>query len=99
MHDCTSKYFLQLILELGPYIEELSKTGGAIKEFVNPKYFSCPYFWSYDIVCISFGGKVLLVSSSIVSKITHGKFYFILFTFFSKGNISLIYEIRGSPNY
>ncbi|XP_017981700.1 PREDICTED: UDP-sugar pyrophosphorylase isoform X3 [Theobroma cacao] len=28
----------QLILELGPYIEELSKTGGAIKEFVNPKY-------------------------------------------------------------
>ena len=41
---CTSKYFLQLILELGPYIDELSKTGGAIKEFVNPKYFSCPYF-------------------------------------------------------
>ncbi|KAK7282682.1 hypothetical protein RIF29_11654 [Crotalaria pallida] len=28
----------QLILELGPYIEELSKTGGAIQEFVNPKY-------------------------------------------------------------
>uniref|UniRef100_A0A2P2K6F1 UTP-monosaccharide-1-phosphate uridylyltransferase n=2 Tax=Rhizophora mucronata TaxID=61149 RepID=A0A2P2K6F1_RHIMU len=28
----------QLILELGPYIEELKKTGGAIKEFVNPKY-------------------------------------------------------------
>ncbi|KAL9261327.1 UDP-sugar pyrophosphorylase-like protein [Drosera capensis] len=28
----------QLILELGPYIEELNKTGGAIKEFVNPKY-------------------------------------------------------------
>ena len=28
----------QLILELGPYIEELSRTGGAIKEFVNPKY-------------------------------------------------------------
>ncbi|KAE8735110.1 UDP-sugar pyrophosphorylase [Hibiscus syriacus] len=28
----------QLILELGPYIEELTKTGGAIKEFVNPKY-------------------------------------------------------------
>lgn len=28
----------QLILELGSYIEELSKTGGAIKEFVNPKY-------------------------------------------------------------
>ncbi|XAR49596.1 UTP-monosaccharide-1-phosphate uridylyltransferase [Bertholletia excelsa] len=28
----------QLILELGPYIEELQKTGGAIKEFVNPKY-------------------------------------------------------------
>lgn len=27
----------QLILELGSYIEELSKTGGAIKEFVNPK--------------------------------------------------------------
>lgn len=29
--------FKQLILELGPYIEELSKTGGAIQEFVNPK--------------------------------------------------------------
>ncbi|XP_059631736.1 UDP-sugar pyrophosphorylase-like [Cornus florida] len=28
----------QLILELGPYIEELTKTRGAIKEFVNPKY-------------------------------------------------------------
>ncbi|KAK1409953.1 hypothetical protein QVD17_36484 [Tagetes erecta] len=28
----------QLIIELGPYIDELSKTGGAIKEFVNPKY-------------------------------------------------------------
>ncbi|KAF5735479.1 UDP-sugar pyrophosphorylase [Tripterygium wilfordii] len=28
----------QLILELGPYLEELKKTGGAIKEFVNPKY-------------------------------------------------------------
>lgn len=28
----------QLILELGPYIEELTKTGGAIQEFVNPKY-------------------------------------------------------------
>lgn len=28
---------LQLILELGPYIDELSKTGGAIKEFINPK--------------------------------------------------------------
>uniref|UniRef100_A0A1J3GFT1 UTP-monosaccharide-1-phosphate uridylyltransferase n=1 Tax=Noccaea caerulescens TaxID=107243 RepID=A0A1J3GFT1_NOCCA len=28
----------QLILELGPYKEELQKTGGAIKEFVNPKY-------------------------------------------------------------
>ncbi|KAG5067506.1 hypothetical protein GLYMA_04G245100v4 [Glycine max] len=28
----------QLILELGHYIEELSKTGGAIQEFVNPKY-------------------------------------------------------------
>ncbi|VFR00245.1 unnamed protein product [Cuscuta campestris] len=28
----------QLIIELGPYIEELTKTGGAIKEFVNPKY-------------------------------------------------------------
>ncbi|GKA85778.1 UDP-sugar pyrophosphorylase [Tanacetum coccineum] len=27
----------QLILELGPYIDELSKTGGAIKEFINPK--------------------------------------------------------------
>ncbi|KAM7507796.1 hypothetical protein LguiA_018249 [Lonicera macranthoides] len=28
----------QLILELDPYIEELTKTRGAIKEFVNPKY-------------------------------------------------------------
>ncbi|KAI3716552.1 hypothetical protein L1987_67507 [Smallanthus sonchifolius] len=28
----------QLILELDPYIDELSKTGGTIKEFVNPKY-------------------------------------------------------------
>ncbi|CAH9075614.1 unnamed protein product [Cuscuta epithymum] len=28
----------QLIIELGPYLEELTKTGGAIKEFVNPKY-------------------------------------------------------------
>ncbi|KAF7829793.1 UDP-sugar pyrophosphorylase-like [Senna tora] len=28
----------QLILELGSYIEELTKTGGAITEFVNPKY-------------------------------------------------------------
>ncbi|CAI0393300.1 unnamed protein product [Linum tenue] len=28
----------QLIMELGPYFEELKKTGGAIKEFVNPKY-------------------------------------------------------------
>ncbi|XP_031281582.1 UDP-sugar pyrophosphorylase-like [Pistacia vera] len=28
----------QLILELGPYLEELKNTGGAIKEFVNPKY-------------------------------------------------------------
>jgi UDP-sugar pyrophosphorylase len=28
----------QLILELGPYKDELQKTGGAIKEFVNPKY-------------------------------------------------------------
>ncbi|GAB4844122.1 hypothetical protein Ancab_037429 [Ancistrocladus abbreviatus] len=28
----------QLILELEPYIAELNKTGGAIKEFVNPKY-------------------------------------------------------------
>ncbi|KAK7861214.1 udp-sugar pyrophosphorylase 1 [Quercus suber] len=28
----------QLIFELGPYIDELTKTGGAIKEFVNPKY-------------------------------------------------------------
>ncbi|GLT77929.1 hypothetical protein SLA2020_494830 [Shorea laevis] len=28
----------QLILELDPYIGELNKTGGAIKEFVNPKY-------------------------------------------------------------
>lgn len=29
--------FLQLILELEPYFEELSKTQGAISEFVNPK--------------------------------------------------------------
>ncbi|CAA2981760.1 UDP-sugar pyrophosphorylase [Olea europaea subsp. europaea] len=28
----------QLIFEIGPYLEELTKTGGAIKEFVNPKY-------------------------------------------------------------
>ncbi|KAG0485257.1 hypothetical protein HPP92_009336 [Vanilla planifolia] len=28
----------QLILEIGPYMEELSKTHGAIAEFVNPKY-------------------------------------------------------------
>nr|GEW74623.1 UDP-sugar pyrophosphorylase [Tanacetum cinerariifolium] len=28
----------QLILELGSYIDELTKTGGVIKEFVNPKY-------------------------------------------------------------
>ncbi|KAK3009035.1 hypothetical protein RJ639_014619 [Escallonia herrerae] len=28
----------QLIIEIGPYIEELTKTRGAIKEFVNPKY-------------------------------------------------------------
>ncbi|KAL8059563.1 hypothetical protein ABFX02_03G095900 [Erythranthe guttata] len=28
----------QLIFEIGPYLEELSKTGGSIKEFVNPKY-------------------------------------------------------------
>ncbi|KAB2061739.1 hypothetical protein ERO13_A10G100400v2 [Gossypium hirsutum] len=28
----------QLILELDPYIKELTKTGGAVKEFVNPKY-------------------------------------------------------------
>ena len=27
----------QLILELDAYIEELKKTGGGIKEFVNPK--------------------------------------------------------------
>ncbi|KAF3661124.1 UDP-sugar pyrophosphorylase [Capsicum annuum] len=27
----------QLIFEIGPYLEELTKTGGAIKEFVNPK--------------------------------------------------------------
>ncbi|KAG8496973.1 hypothetical protein CXB51_008200 [Gossypium anomalum] len=42
--DCETGYspfpgnINQLILELGPYIEELTKTGGAIKEFVNPKY-------------------------------------------------------------
>ncbi|KAI3740430.1 hypothetical protein L2E82_30859 [Cichorium intybus] len=28
----------QLILEIGPYMDELSKTGGAIKEFVNPNF-------------------------------------------------------------
>ncbi|BAF20396.1 uDP-sugar pyrophosphorylase [Oryza sativa Japonica Group] len=28
----------QLILEIGPYMEELQKTHGAISEFVNPKY-------------------------------------------------------------
>ncbi|XP_073021142.1 UDP-sugar pyrophosphorylase-like isoform X2 [Primulina eburnea] len=28
----------QLIIEIAPYLDELSKTGGAIKEFVNPKY-------------------------------------------------------------
>ncbi|CAN1234596.1 UDP-sugar pyrophosphorylase [Linum perenne] len=28
----------QLIVEVGPYLKELKKTGGAIKEFVNPKY-------------------------------------------------------------
>lgn len=33
----SSNFHMQLILELGPYIEELTKTGGAIKEFVNPK--------------------------------------------------------------
>ena len=73
----TSKYFLQLILELGSYIEELSKTGGAIKEFVNPKYFSCPCFWNYVIVCISFSGKLLLVFLSIVSEITYWIYLFI----------------------
>ena len=35
--DLFVSYFCQLILELGPYIDELTKTGGAIKEFVNPK--------------------------------------------------------------
>lgn len=30
-------FIMQLIFEIGPYLEELSKTGGAIKEFVNPK--------------------------------------------------------------
>lgn len=28
----------QLIIKLGPYMEELARTNGAIKEFVNPKY-------------------------------------------------------------
>ncbi|XP_027093022.1 UDP-sugar pyrophosphorylase [Coffea arabica] len=28
----------QLIFELGPYMEELTRTKGSIKEFVNPKY-------------------------------------------------------------
>lgn len=28
----------QLIFEIGAYLEELQKTGGSIKEFVNPKY-------------------------------------------------------------
>ncbi|KAI3679435.1 hypothetical protein L2E82_51346 [Cichorium intybus] len=42
--NCETGYSLypgninQLILEIGPYMDELSKTGGAIKEFVNPKY-------------------------------------------------------------
>lgn len=31
-------YFaMQLIFEIGPYLEELTRTGGAISEFVNPK--------------------------------------------------------------
>lgn len=34
---CMIFFNTQLILELGPYKEELQKTGGAIKEFVNPK--------------------------------------------------------------
>jgi hypothetical protein len=39
MFCCTNKNteLLQLILELGPYTEELKKTHGAISEFVNPK--------------------------------------------------------------
>ncbi|KHG06371.1 UDP-sugar pyrophospharylase [Gossypium arboreum] len=42
--DCETGYspfpgnINQLILELGPYIEELTKTGGAIKEFVMDKW-------------------------------------------------------------
>lgn len=28
----------QLIMKLGPYVEELSRTRGAIQEFINPKY-------------------------------------------------------------
>eukprot|EP00271_Cylindrocystis_brebissonii_P023199 TRINITY_DN947_c0_g2_i1.p1 TRINITY_DN947_c0_g2~~TRINITY_DN947_c0_g2_i1.p1 ORF type:complete len:631 (-),score=144.25 TRINITY_DN947_c0_g2_i1:449-2341(-) len=28
----------QLVLKLGPYVEELNRTGGLITEFVNPKY-------------------------------------------------------------
>ncbi|KAI3770523.1 hypothetical protein L6452_01659 [Arctium lappa] len=41
--NCETGYSLypgninQLILEVGPYMDELSKTGGVIKEFVNPK--------------------------------------------------------------
>lgn len=37
LYDLKSFFFVQLIVELGPYLEELTKTGGAIKEFVNPK--------------------------------------------------------------
>lgn len=37
LHGDNLFLFFQLILELGPYIEELTKTGGAIQEFVNPK--------------------------------------------------------------
>ncbi|KAI3679440.1 hypothetical protein L2E82_51351 [Cichorium intybus] len=31
-------FLFLLILEIGPYMDELSKIGGVIKEFVNPKY-------------------------------------------------------------
>lgn len=32
-----SRFLMQLIFEIGPYLEELTKTSGVIKEFVNPK--------------------------------------------------------------
>jgi hypothetical protein len=31
------RWHVQLVMKIGPYIEELSRTKGAIVEFVNPK--------------------------------------------------------------